>query len=269
MAVGIITPQQEESGIDKFLRRLGGIAQLVQTGANIYNIPAQRRALEAEEKLKAQEAELYPQKFEQALGDQALDRRYKEAQIAELSRKPEKEAEERQFRREELNLKKAEKQEAAAEKKKTSLEEVDYRQGSILSSLDKLDEIVKQYGTFEVFGPQKEQMNQLIYNAALDYAKLVDPQSVAREGEVAAAQKYALPIQGLGVSNESARQLIADMKAKTIERGGQIRKSKGLSELIKEPTDKTIKTPKAGDIVDGYRFKGGNPSDQTAWERVK
>lgn len=26
--------------------------------------------------------------------------------------------------------------------------------------------------------------------------------------------------------------------------------------------------PKAGDVMDGYRFKGGNPSDQSAWEKV-
>lgn len=26
--------------------------------------------------------------------------------------------------------------------------------------------------------------------------------------------------------------------------------------------------PKAGDVVDGYRFKGGNPADQTSWEQV-
>ncbi len=27
--------------------------------------------------------------------------------------------------------------------------------------------------------------------------------------------------------------------------------------------------PKPGDVVDGYRFKGGNPADQTNWERVQ
>lgn len=28
-------------------------------------------------------------------------------------------------------------------------------------------------------------------------------------------------------------------------------------------------SPKAGSIVDGYRFKGGNPADQSSWERVR
>lgn len=27
--------------------------------------------------------------------------------------------------------------------------------------------------------------------------------------------------------------------------------------------------PRAGEVVDGYRFKGGNPSDPNAWEKVK
>ena len=55
-------------------------------------------------------------------------------------------------------------------------------------------------------------MDKRLYDIALDYAKIVDPASVAREGEVAAAQKYLLPIKGLGVRNSTAKKYIQDMR---------------------------------------------------------
>ena len=33
------------------------------------------------------------------------------------------------------------------------------------------------------------------------------------------------------------------------------------------PNGKDRRAPKAGDVVDGYRFKGGNPSDRNSWEK--
>jgi len=36
----------------------------------------------------------------------------------------------------------------------------------------------------------------------------------------------------------------------------------------KVPTSEKGKAPKPGDVVDGYRFKGGNPNDQKNWEPV-
>lgn len=66
-------------------------------------------------------------------------------------------------------------------------------------------------GTFEMFGPEGTEMDSLIYQMAVDYAKLVDPTSVAREGEVESAKKYMLPIRswgGLGYSNKTAQKII-------------------------------------------------------------
>jgi hypothetical protein len=90
--------------------------------------------------------------------------------------------------------------------------EVAYRTETLQGNLDKLQGIVDRTGTFEALGPESAQMDSLIYQIAVDYAKLVDPESVAREGEVAAAQKYMLPVQGLFVRNSTAKSLIQNMK---------------------------------------------------------
>jgi hypothetical protein len=100
----------------------------------------------------------------------------------------------------------------AAGKNAKASNEVAYRTESLQGNLDKLKGLVERVGTFEALGPESAQMDSLIYQVAVDYAKLVDPESVAREGEVAAAQKYMLPVKGLFVRNSTASSLIDNMK---------------------------------------------------------
>lgn len=94
---------------------------------------------------------------------------------------------------------------------KAGQQELAYRYKTLQTNAEKLKKLVGQYGTMEVFGPTSSEMDSLIYQMAVDYAKMVDPTSVAREGEVAAAQKYMLPIRNMGgmaYSNETAMKLI-------------------------------------------------------------
>lgn len=97
-------------------------------------------------------------------------------------------------------------------------QEVRYRVDSLNQNLDKLNEITERSGTMELFGPESASASSLVYQVAVDYAKLVDPTSVAREGEVAAAQKYMLPIRGALVRNDTAKKLIANLKSDIAKR---------------------------------------------------
>lgn len=91
-------------------------------------------------------------------------------------------------------------------------------------SLNDLSKLIDQVGAYEStssFSPLSNKaaagrMKQLIYEAAIAYAKAVDPDSVAREGEVKAAQE-ALSF-GLTTSNEAAKSAIANMRASMEER---------------------------------------------------
>lgn len=114
------------------------------------------------------------------------------------------------------------KQTPAQAKQVAKSDEVNYRVKSINSALDRLEKNVSDNGTFEAFGTSSANMESDIYNVALDYAKLVDPESVAREGEVAAAKKYMLPIQGMFTRNSTAKALIDDMRAKVKQRATDI-----------------------------------------------
>jgi len=95
-------------------------------------------------------------------------------------------------------------------KAERSKKEASSRYKVMQGNLKRLSEIIEKTGTFELMGPESGQMDALIYNIALDYAKLVDPESVAREGEVKAAQQYMLPVKGLFMRDSTAQQHITD-----------------------------------------------------------
>lgn len=74
-------------------------------------------------------------------------------------------------------------------KQKQSVTEIQDRYNNIKDSIGSLRNMVKEYGTQEMIGPQNKEMDQYITSIATDMAKLVDPQSVARESEVASFKK--------------------------------------------------------------------------------
>ena len=92
-----------------------------------------------------------------------------------------------------------------------SQKESEYRYNILKKNAADLKEIIKKEGTFAPFGTAGSDMDSKIYQMAVDYAKLVDPDSVAREGEVAAAQKYLLTFRnygGIGTKNSTALKQI-------------------------------------------------------------
>ena len=80
---------------------------------------------------------------------------------------------------------------------------------------NELLDTVEKGGTWEsemLGDPQiASKLNQLPYQMAIAYAKTVDPSSVAREGEVAAAQKYLIPL-GMMKNKEVAKASIENFR---------------------------------------------------------
>lgn len=92
---------------------------------------------------------------------------------------------------------------------------------------NQLTDAIQKYGTFELASPEgAAKLGQLPYQMAIAYAKTVDPSSVAREGEVAAAQKYLIPM-GMGTRDATALAAAKDFKKDIEERVSQYKKSTG------------------------------------------
>ncbi len=87
-----------------------------------------------------------------------------------------------------------------------------------LSAAEDLKSTIDKYGTFEAISPTgAANLNSIPYQLAIMYAKIMDPGSVAREGEVEAAKKYLIPL-GMGVRKSvalaSINRQIDEMKKK-------------------------------------------------------
>lgn len=83
--------------------------------------------------------------------------------------------------------------------------------------IDDLEATIKDKGTFETgFGTAASKkasakLDAIPYQLAITYAKIVDPNSVAREGEVAAAQKYLLNL-GAFSNQDKAFEALTNMR---------------------------------------------------------
>lgn len=123
-----------------------------------------------------------------------------------------------------------------------------------MQQLTDLENTVKTYGNVEVNIPAvsseksteaSAKLQQLPYKMAITYAKIVDPSSVAREGEVAAAQKYLIPA-GLTVSDKVTLAAIKNQREEIKRRITQFNKlnaEKLGSNKIVIPEDETSKAP--------------------------
>lgn len=110
---------------------------------------------------------------------------------------------------------------------------------AMIRQLDQLEGTVRNYGTVEYGGPfsgvkdmfwnvngqlpseASAILSSTPYKLAIEYAKVVDPDSVAREGEVAAAQKYMLKL-GLFSGQASALAGISEMRKEILERAKEM-----------------------------------------------
>lgn len=134
------------------------------------------------------------------------------------------------------------KEEVKAPKKTAADITFEQNASAALRFTDQLTDAIKKYGTFEIMSPEgSAKLGQLPYQMAIAYAKTVDPSSVAREGEVSAAQKYLIPI-GLTTRNDTAIAAAKDFRKDIEERVRQYKQSTG-SEISIEGIDKKSKKP--------------------------
>lgn len=115
--------------------------------------------------------------------------------------------------------------------------------------LGQLKEVINRSGTYETrFGNEADSavLDAVPYQLAITYAKIVDPSSVAREGEVAAAQKYLIKL-GPTADKKVALQQIKHFED-TIE--AYTKAFKSGKNPVEEKADENKSAAPYGDIVE-------------------
>ena len=112
---------------------------------------------------------------------------------------------------------------------------------------DELENTVKKYGNFETVDPEgSATMKQIPYLFAVSLAKVLDPGSVAREGEVEAARKFAIPMGTTPVSVGFNNPVTGPTTATTLAAIKSMRtRLKARAEDYKSIAGRTVELPKS------------------------
>lgn len=94
----------------------------------------------------------------------------------------------------------------------TLINGVEERARNMKTRIGELKTLVSDKGTFETFGAHEEKLEAAVQDIAVDYAKLLDPGSVAREGEVAMARKLLFEPGTLKKSNKTVLEVLSNFE---------------------------------------------------------
>lgn len=114
------------------------------------------------------------------------------------------------------------------EKKQEQARAVEEFSSNINDQIDYLKGLIDQYGTQEVLGPAEQNMRSAVLSIATDLAKLRDPQSAARETEVA-RESSTLFEPGFFQSAETAKSRLDALKSQVEKRKANAYRIRGLS----------------------------------------
>lgn len=142
------------------------------------------------------------------------------------------------------------------EKKKSAVTEIEDRYRNITDSIGELKNQLDETGSFELFGPENKNMDQYITNIATDMAKLVDPNSVARESEVASFKKMLFE-PTLWTRNSTLKGVLDNFKNIVDKRMETAYKVRGLEQPVR-PKSEEIK------VINGEKYK----KVEGGWEKM-
>lgn len=131
-------------------------------------------------------------------------------------------------RRDAFEMKEDAKREAAELKNKQSLNEVEDRRRNIEDNLDLVEKMIKDKGTYEMFGSHNNDLDRRIDAIATDMAKLADPNSVARPSEVEQFRKGLFRASATDMKNSTALDIIKNFRNEVGSRTANAYKIRGV-----------------------------------------
>lgn len=119
---------------------------------------------------------------------------------------------------------------SATEKKRQQVLEVENFTANIDRNIEAVKEQIDKTGTFELTGPEGAIMDRRLTEIATDLAKLADPTSVAREGEVKLMRQGLVDsgFLGLATSNKTAKAVLDALKEDVKQRRMTAYQKRGL-----------------------------------------
>lgn len=156
---------------------------------------------------------------------QKLDREMREREFSERQKDRQLQREAMQSQR---DITRQDKLDAKNDKKKTALSEVEDRRMNIEDNLSRLERMIDEKGTYEVFGSHNADMERLTDQIATDMAKLMDPSSVARPSEVEMFKKGLVSPTATGMTNATAKDILKNFRNEVNTRAATAYKVRGL-----------------------------------------
>lgn len=142
------------------------------------------------------------------------------------------------------------------DKQRQQVAEVENFRTNIKDNIARLKQQIADTGTFELTGTESADMERRITAIATDMAKLADPGSVAREGEVATAKKGLFPTDWWGsltTRNGTAQGVLDNLANEVDQRAANAYRVQGLpppsSPTAAPATAPAAATPKADPLM--------------------
>jgi hypothetical protein len=131
---------------------------------------------------------------------------------------------------------------------------------------DEMENAVKKYGNYETVDPEgSAALGQLPYLFAVSLAKVIDPGSVAREGEVEAAKRFAIPMGTSPISVGFNNRITGPTTATTLSAISQMKnRLKAKAEDYKSISGRTVELPKSHQAD---QAKGQQPAQQQSGQQ--
>ncbi len=140
-----------------------------------------------------------------------------------------------------------EKTDAAGEKKKAGMYELEDRFSNIKDRIKQVRTMLDEDGSYELFGSHNDVLSGLLNEIATDQAKVMDPSSVARESEVKAARQNLPNVAVLGQTNDTALEILKKYEENLDKRRESAYKVRGLQMPASAKRVRDPKTGKEGD----------------------
>ncbi len=156
---------------------------------------------------------------------QKLDREMREREFSERQKDRNLQREQMQANR---DITRNDKLDAKNEKKKATLTEVEDRRMNIEDNISRLEKMIDEKGTYEMFGSHNADMERLTDQIATDMAKLTDPNSVARPSEVEMFKKGLVSPNAASMTNATAKDILKNFRNEVNTRAATAYKVRGL-----------------------------------------